>query len=551
MFVVEVDGYKAWATVIGGFMANFILGGLAKSYGLVLDAYQSEFESDSALLTLAGGLIYTFMMCLSLPIHFIVKRIGRRPVIMVGGIGSCISLLIAALAPNLPLWVAAIGIGIGCSFACVYFNVLAVIGECFRDHLGLANGLSVTGVSVGQMAFPSMVSYMMRVYGVRMGTILMGAFCLHFCITAVLMPSKIVDPKAEEIAVVADNSRGDGMQKNGHVSGDARATVQERTSLSEDVDAVFAIEKPTEPCSIASQPTKLTSVLLAIYVIAKIFGDNADVGISFIAPPYGRQLNIPDVTVNRAIAVSGGVDLISRLFFGWLSDRKCCRGKRGLILGITWLVEGINGICFGELSLSSWDPNNHQTGTNQYVLMGTYPLVGYYVCFAIHGICSGTAMTQMVVVLLDWVGAERFAQSLAITMLTLGLLMTPCQFVVGYLNDLTGTYAWPMRMMGFWLLIAGVILLMEFPARRGLSKQRPSEALSARRRQQKKNGVPLHAIVDTEKAGSLDTVEAWRQHWSPVNSFSDEDMCPSPSLPEPRVRRLPAYSQSTLSTARS
>lgn len=45
-------------------MANFLLGGLAKSYGLVMEAFQEEFQSGTAYLLLAGGLIYTLMYCL-------------------------------------------------------------------------------------------------------------------------------------------------------------------------------------------------------------------------------------------------------------------------------------------------------------------------------------------------------------------------------------------------------------------------------------------------------------------------------------------------------
>ncbi len=55
----------------------------------------------------------------------------------------------------------------------------------------------------------------------------------------------------------------------------------------------------------------------------------------------------------------------------------------------------------------------------------------YYICFAIHGVCSGTAMTQMVIVLSDWVGPDRLAKSLAIMMVTLGLLYVPAQAVMG------------------------------------------------------------------------------------------------------------------------
>lgn len=53
--------------------------------------------------------------------------------------------------------------------------------------------------------------------------------------------------------------------------------------------------------------------------------------------------------VSRAIALSGVVDLVSRLGIGWLSDRPSCVGWRGLLLAVTWIVEGLNALIFAEL----------------------------------------------------------------------------------------------------------------------------------------------------------------------------------------------------------
>ncbi|VEL16908.1 unnamed protein product [Protopolystoma xenopodis] len=59
--------------------------------------------------------------------------------------------------------------------------------------------------------------------------------------------------------------------------------------------------------------------------------------------------------ISLAIAVAGGVDLATRLIIGCLSDRPSCMGKRGLLLAVTWILEGINSFAFAELSSLSWD----------------------------------------------------------------------------------------------------------------------------------------------------------------------------------------------------
>lgn len=60
-----------------------------------------------------------------------------------------------------------------------------------------------------------------------------------------------------------------------------------------------------------------------------------------------------------------------------------------------------------------------------------FQIAAYFTCFALQGVCSGTAMTQMVIVLSDWVGPERMAKSLAIMMVNLGLLYVPAQAILG------------------------------------------------------------------------------------------------------------------------
>ncbi|KAM3181367.1 hypothetical protein ACTXT7_014523 [Hymenolepis weldensis] len=337
------------STPISGFIANFILGGLAKSYGIIMEAFQDEFDAPAAIFTLTGGVIYMFMFIFSkrrrsrsgrfarllsqssstaLPNHFVVQRIGDRAVVMIGGICACISLLVASVAPTVTVWAITIGGGVGAeanriscrfsfsafynfiwqfrtqeligfiyailkdvdiyedsdaaaaigavqvvdtraehqglirpkciqrttmeskkgkrkvwdrgdekeakepvidkrvcaylhpplydlnievfesqvmesarqsfSFSCVYFNIFTVVGRCFRKHLGLANGLSVAGVSVGQMAFPSLVTHVLQNYGVRSGTLIMSAFSLHLCVTAALMPRYVVEAESTE-----------------------------------------------------------------------------------------------------------------------------------------------------------------------------------------------------------------------------------------------------------------------------------------------------------------------------------------------------------------
>ncbi|CAH8646892.1 unnamed protein product [Heterobilharzia americana] len=397
MSTVYVDRGMAWCTVVGGFVANLLLGGLGKSYSLVMEAFQDVFQCGSAYLFLAGGLIYTLMYCLSLVNHLISKRYGSRPVVMAGAFGSCISLLVAACSPNLTLWVFAIGFGVGASLSCIYFTVFAVVGCCFKRYLGLANGISVAGVSVGQMVFPSLITYLNATYSARGGTVIMAAICLHLLVTAVLMPRHIIDPDSpppplsstppEKVESSKTKKRlhrklkskegkqlmstkdllSDTQDINDGVDAKLNNAVDEFLSkLDDQRDMVHSISgipssvihasstitlSYSSVLSLSSRNAKrLTRGLLIVYIVAKAFGDVGDVSVSFIAPLFGTELALSASTVNRAIAIAGVGDLVTRVGVGWLTDRPACVGRRGLLLAFTWLIEGLNAFAFAELN---------------------------------------------------------------------------------------------------------------------------------------------------------------------------------------------------------
>ncbi|KAM3184245.1 hypothetical protein ACTXT7_008719 [Hymenolepis weldensis] len=67
------------------------------------------------------------------------------------------------------------------------------------------------------------------------------------------------------------------------------------------------------------------------------------------------NLKQTDSMTNLAIAIAGVVDLFSRLFFGWLTDRPFCNGRRGNFLACTWLVEAIAALAFGEIAGVGWE----------------------------------------------------------------------------------------------------------------------------------------------------------------------------------------------------
>lgn len=63
---------------------------------------------------------------------------------------------------------------------------MVMIGKYFHDRRSLANGLSLTGASVGQFAIPPLLQYLLDEYGLRGTVLLVGALYFHVAISGFL-----------------------------------------------------------------------------------------------------------------------------------------------------------------------------------------------------------------------------------------------------------------------------------------------------------------------------------------------------------------------------
>ncbi|KAL3307098.1 hypothetical protein Ciccas_014397, partial [Cichlidogyrus casuarinus] len=283
------------------FIANVIIGGLSKTFGLILENYKQVLSGPDSLFYLTGGLIYTVMLIFSLLTHFIVVKIGTRPVVIIGALTSAVSLIITASVQTIELFVVFLGAGVGLSLSCIYFNVILITGKCFRRYLGVANGISLTGVSLGQMVFPSIITALVDQYSVRGGTYLVAGIFLQMVITGVLMPQHVIDPSNPTELVTEVKSRTSSSENimmdkyNNNNSNQLTSS----TSISSNQRLVKVRQR------------RMFILLLFIYVLAKMMADVADVGISMFAPGFGDEFKFSQHQINLAIFISGGFDLVS------------------------------------------------------------------------------------------------------------------------------------------------------------------------------------------------------------------------------------------------
>lgn len=76
---------------------------------------------------------------------------------------------------------------LGIGYACLYGPSLMPIGLFFVKRRTLANGLALSGASVGQLVIPVMMNYLIDTYTVWGALLIFSAFLLHGLVAAMLM----------------------------------------------------------------------------------------------------------------------------------------------------------------------------------------------------------------------------------------------------------------------------------------------------------------------------------------------------------------------------
>ena len=64
---------------------------------------------------------------------------------------------------------------------------MVIIGYYFKKRLSLANGLSMTGGSIGTMTIPVLFTYVMETYSFQGGMLIYSALLLHIVVAAMLL----------------------------------------------------------------------------------------------------------------------------------------------------------------------------------------------------------------------------------------------------------------------------------------------------------------------------------------------------------------------------
>lgn len=202
-FPAPPDGGWGWVIVASSFLCNFVLDGIAYSFGVLLMPLVEHFDSSRSAVSWVGSLLAGIYLSSGPIVGGLVNKFGCRPVCIVGGIVSCAALLLSTLSVNVPMLMLTYGIMGGFGLGLVYLPAVVACGYYFEKKRALATGIAVCGSGAGCFAFAPLANFLLQQFGWKGANIIFAGLCLNCCVFGALMRPlelTVTEPSADSPA---------------------------------------------------------------------------------------------------------------------------------------------------------------------------------------------------------------------------------------------------------------------------------------------------------------------------------------------------------------
>jgi len=167
--------FRGWFVVAAAFAITFIGFGSAYTFSAFLEPLQRDFGASRGSVSLVfslAGFLYFGLGIVSGPLA---DRFGSRSLVVAGMILMATGLAAASAARSLLQVYVAYGLGVGLGVGCAYVPAIGAVQRWFVRRRGFASGLAVSGIGVGTLAMPPLVSLLVQGFGWRGAYLALGA----------------------------------------------------------------------------------------------------------------------------------------------------------------------------------------------------------------------------------------------------------------------------------------------------------------------------------------------------------------------------------------
>jgi MFS family permease len=172
--------FRGWIVVAATHACLFVIFGVAYSFAAFFEALEREFAAsrgDVSLVFAICGFLYFMVGAFA---GQLADRFGPRRVVLAGIVFLALGLAAASRANSLAALYVTYSIGIGLGVGCVYVPSVGAVQPWFIARRGLASGLAVAGIGVGNFVVPLVSAQLVEAFGWRRSFEILaaGAFVL-------------------------------------------------------------------------------------------------------------------------------------------------------------------------------------------------------------------------------------------------------------------------------------------------------------------------------------------------------------------------------------
>lgn len=278
--------FYGWFVVAGAFAVCFAGFGSAYSFSPFVESLQRDFAASRGSVSLVfslAGFLYFGLGIVSGPLA---DRWGSRRLAVVGMILTAMGLGFASMARNLAEVYVAYGLGVGLGIGCSYVPALGAVQRWFVKRRGFASGIAVSGIGIGTLVMPPLVSLFIATLGWRKAYLGLG------CLVAVMGVGMAL--------LIENDPRDRGLTADGDPLQSGAALIQ------------------PPGCSVRDAITSRRFVGLYAACLIVSFG----LFVPFVhLVPYALDHGVPQSLAVLLLAVIGVGSTAGRFLFGGLADR--------------------------------------------------------------------------------------------------------------------------------------------------------------------------------------------------------------------------------------
>lgn len=441
------DGGWGWVVLAGSFVVMLLISSVGPCFSIVFSPLLLDLGTSPSTIF---WIISTFSLVWNLAsptVGPLTQEFGYRSVAMVGSLLLTFSIILSAFATSswfLFLFFSLVG-GLGAGVVVTISNL--IIPVYFTKRLGRANGILMTGTSLGLFTAPHLITFLQERYTYLGATLILGGIFLNTCISALVfhpvwwhVKNSGCEEKCSCIKEIqlqqseADVARCVKCERKASIAV-GRATLQPKSN--QNSENIFSLLFRVCRSTVLSLRI-LYSPPALIIALSSTLTMNGYLGFLIMVPFVVKILHSVQGAA-LCLSVAGACNLVSRLVVSALTDCKWFDMRIGYIVGLSIIT--LTDLAFPFLTSLRW----------MVVVMGMW------------GCGAGTFMGLYNLVMIKYMGIKSLPSMFGAASLLNGLGFITIGPLLGWISEATGSYAISMWVLAFTQCIC-IILWLFMPA---------------------------------------------------------------------------------------